>query len=155
MDLAHVSALRNNQLVPLATLTSIISCTSTLISLVFYFHCLHIQMFSFSLPMPWESTLSVILYHYYYYYCGYPNFLCLVNHIIVILPFRCFGSFSCRFCLSSWLLTFYLGHSVCYLGLLYSFSDNFVVSRYLIKDIVLLLSYIIIIKSSYSTTCHL
>jgi hypothetical protein len=126
MDLAHGSDLHNNQLVPLATLTSIISSTSTLPSLVFYFCCVHIQIFSFSLPMPWESTLSVILYHHHYYYFGYPNFLYLVNHIIVILPFRSCGSLSCQFCLSTWLLTFYLGHSVCYLCLLCSFGDNFV-----------------------------
>jgi hypothetical protein len=70
--------------------------------------------------------LSVILYHHHYYYFGYPNFLYLVNHIIVILPFRSCGSLSCQFCLSTWLLTFYLGHSVCYLCLLCSFGDNFV-----------------------------
>jgi hypothetical protein len=64
-----------------------------------------------------------------------------------------------------WLLIFYLGYFVCHLGLLCSFSDNFVVSRYLIKDILLLLSsissshHIIALPaicgsaSSYSTTC--
>jgi hypothetical protein len=66
--------------------------------------------------MPWESTfvgqalsffVSQILF-------------CLVHTSVIC------GSFSCRFCLPTWLLIFNLGHFVCHLGLLCSFSDNFV-----------------------------
>jgi hypothetical protein len=49
----------------------------------------------------------------------------------------------------------FLSRALCHLSLLRSFSDNFVVSRYLIKNILLTLSFIIIIAYSYSTICHL
>jgi hypothetical protein len=69
------------------------------------------------------------------------KFSVLVNHIIVIQPSRSCGSLSCRFCLSTWLFIFYLGYFVYHLGLLSSFSDNFVCCLSLLnKDILLLLS---------------
>jgi hypothetical protein len=60
----------------------------------------------------------------------------LYNHLDLVVAFLV------DFCLSTWLLIFYLGYFVCHLGLLCSFSDNFIVSCYLIKDMILLLSFI-------------
>jgi hypothetical protein len=68
-----------------------------------------------------SPPLSVNLYHHFKL-----NSLYLVNHTIVIQPSIYFGGLSCRFCLSIWLLIFYLGYFVCYLDLLYSFNGNFV-----------------------------
>jgi hypothetical protein len=57
------------------------------------------------------------------------NSPCLVNHINIVFGIihqsRSFCIFLVDF-LSTWLLVFYLGHFVCHLGLLCSFSDNFV-----------------------------
>jgi hypothetical protein len=90
-------------------------------SLYLYFCCVCIQFF---------SLLFVHTMRVHIFFVSQPNSHCLVNHISVVFgviqPSWSLCSFSCRFCLSTWLLVFYLGHFVCHIGLLCSFSDNFV-----------------------------
>jgi hypothetical protein len=64
--------------------------------------------------------LSVSLYHHFFVS------QILFVWLITSLSSRSCGSLFCRFCLSTWLFIFYLWYFVCHLGLLCSFSDNFV-----------------------------
>jgi hypothetical protein len=54
-------------------------------------------------------------------------------------------AFFCRFCLLTWLFIFYLGHFVILVFFVALVTTLFVVSRYLIKDILLMLPFIVII----------
>jgi hypothetical protein len=93
------------------------------------------------------------------FFVSQPNFLGLVNHISVILVsynhLDFFLAFLVSF-LSTWLLIFYLGHFVSHLGLLCSFSDDFIYCLSLLDqghsfDVIMYL----IITLYPSTTCNL
>jgi hypothetical protein len=105
---------------------SIIFSTFALISLVFYFCCIRIQFFfSFSLSMSCEFTYSLLasLYHIF----SQILFVWLItimsyHHLDLVVAFLV--NFVCPLGYSF----FYLGYFVCYLDLLYTFSDNFFLS---------------------------
>jgi hypothetical protein len=100
-----------------------------------FFRCIHTHIYLLCLSMSWESTFVSQTLSYFL-----AKFFYLVNHNSVILPSRSCGSLFYRFCLSTWLFIFYLGHFIIFVFFVALGTTWFVVSRYLIKDILLMLS---------------
>jgi hypothetical protein len=77
-----------------------------------------------------ESPSSSISQFLFVWLITSMSFLVSYNHLDL------FVAFSCRFCLSTWLLVFNIGHFVCHLIFFVALATTlFVVSRHLIEDI--------------------
>jgi hypothetical protein len=111
---------------------------------------------SFSYIYPCHASPHILCWSTFLIIFLVRQIFCLANHISVILSSRSCGSISCRFVYQLSYSLCYLGHFMCHLGLLYSFSENSVCFLSLLdqQHSFVIIIYLII-TLYHSTTCHL